>query len=115
MHWIVNDNVGIEYYSAGSYQYQKAGYALRAGARASRIVRIFRMIKFAKIAKLLDFSSMGKEDMSNGSVGRTGTAAKLRSSGKGLSQKDEAPEDVPEKSRVGAAMTDLMNQRYVRY
>ena len=76
----------------------QAGKALRAGARANKIVRIFvRVLKYSKVLKVFRYTPKA--------------SMRLKAVAKVLSETGKV-DDVPEKSRVGAAMTDLMNQRY---
>lgn len=75
----------------------QAGKALRAGARANKIVRIFvRVLKYSKVLKVFRYTPKA--------------SMRLKAVAKVLSETGKV-DDVPEKSRVGAAMTDLMNQR----
>jgi hypothetical protein len=77
----------------------QAGKALRAGARANKIVRIFvRVLKFARMLKVFRYTPK--------------STMRLKAVTKVLTETGKV-DDVPEKSRVGAAMTDLMNQRFV--
>jgi hypothetical protein len=77
----------------------QAGKALRAGARANKIVRIFvRVLKFARMLKVFRYTPK--------------STTRLKAVTKVLTETGKV-DDVPEKSRVGAAMTDLMNQRFV--
>lgn len=77
----------------------QAGKALRAGARANKIVRIFvRVLKYSKVLKVFRYTPKA--------------SMRLKAVAKVLSETGKV-DDVPEKSRVGAAMTDLMNQRCI--
>ena len=77
----------------------EAGKALRAGARANKIVRVFvRVMKYTRLLKVFRFSP--KANM------------RLKAVAAKVVEDDAKVDDVPEKSRVGAALTDLMNQRY---
>ena len=71
---------------------------MRAGARANKIVRVFvRLLKYARLLKVFRYTPKA--------------SMRLKAVAKVLTE-DGKVDDVPEKSRVGAALTDLMNQRY---
>ena len=108
MQWVVGPDPISTAQNNQADEYQKAGNSLRAGARASRIVRVFRIIKFSKVLGFLKdyslpflFTRQTKEQIEAAKANKT----------RRKEQRMES-DDVPEKSRVGAAMTDLMNKRY---
>ena len=77
----------------------QAGKALRAGARANKIVRVFvRVLKYSRMLKMFRYTPKA--------------SMRLKAVAKVVAETGKV-DDVPEKSRVGAAMTDLMNQRCV--
>lgn len=86
MNWLIGENAANTI-SGSNSQSAKAGSASRAGARAGRVVRLVRMVRLVRLIKLYKYATAKKEEEGN-------------------------DEDMPEESRVGAAMADLTNRRY---
>ena len=96
MQWVVDPGI-MDGNNRDVTAFVTVGNALRAGARANKIVRVFvRLLKYSRLLKLFRYTPK--------------TTMRLKAVAKVVID-DGKVEDVPEKSRVGAALTDLMNQR----
>ena len=96
MQWVVGPGI-MDGNNRDVTAFGTVGNALRAGARANKIVRVFvRLLKYSRLLKLFRYTPK--------------TTMRLKAVAKVVID-DGKVEDVPEKSRVGAALTDLMNQR----
>jgi len=93
----------------------KAGNASKAGARAGRIIRLVRMVRLVRLVKLYKYSAKIQEQKKKEKLKRE-KADERKAEGKPPIE-DDGEETVVlavgKESRVGAAMSDLMNRRVI--
>ena len=121
MSWVV-DQTSVSSVS-GLPIYQNIGPSIRAGARASRIIRIGKLMRVDKAHEYvhlnlvqatkatLAFIKGTSTDDSNQSTKGYRPLNKNRQNGNSYERSPKEDTNHVEQSRVGAAMTDLTNQR----
>jgi len=103
---------------SGGDSASKAGIASKASSRAERIIRLVRMVRLVRLVKLYKYSAKIQEQTKKDKE-KKAKEDEHKAQGKTSKVAAEEVEDVVDlgaagkESRVGAAMSDLMNRRVI--